>query len=118
VRFSFRKPNRPNAPRALTGWRKLEAEFAPSTLRDEIALTRLQIEYYDAPDGEKSDAAHKILVDWLQNRPEPQRDVMSATLLENRDYLRKTPLQKKSATLCDALTSISESATASTDDAQ
>ena len=118
VRFSFRKPNRPNAPRALTGWRKLEAEFAPSTLRDEIILTRLQLEYYDAPDGEASDAALKALVDWLQNRPEPQRDVMSATLLENSDHFRKTPLQKKSATLCDALTSTFENATDSSNDAK
>lgn len=118
VRFSFRKPNRPNAPRALTGWRKLEADFAPSTLRDEIILTRLQLEYYDAPDGEASDAALKALVDWLQNRPEPQRDVMSATLLENSDHFRKTPLQKKSATLCDALTSTFENATDSSNDAK
>ncbi len=89
VRFSFRKPNRPNAPRKLTDWRKLETEFSPSTLRDEIVLTRLQLEYYNAEEGEASDAALKILVDWLQSRPEPQRDVMSATLNEAREYLRK-----------------------------
>jgi hypothetical protein len=118
VRFSFRKPNRPNAPRNLDGWRKLEAEFSPSTLRDEIVLTRLQLEYYDAPNGEASDAALQTLVDWLQSRPEPQRDVMSATLLENRDALQKTPLQNKSATLCDTLTSLSENATVPTDDAK
>jgi hypothetical protein len=118
VRFSFRKPNRPNAPRKLTDWRKLEAEFSPSTLRDEIVLTRLQLEYYNAEDGEASDAALKTLVDWLQSRPEPQRDVMSATLLENSDHFRKTPLQKKSATLCNALTSTFENATDSSNDAK
>ncbi len=110
VRFSFRKPNRPNAPRKLTDWRKLEAEFSPSTLRDEIALTRLQLEYYDAPKGEASDAALKILLDWLQNRPEPQRDVMSATLNEAREHLRERrdynenfPLNAKNRKLLESL---------------
>ena len=110
VRFSFRKPNRPNAPRKLTDWRKLEAEFSPSTLRDEIILTRLQLEYYNAEEGEASDAALKTLVDWLQNRPEPQRDVMSATLNESRTYLRERrvygkdfPLNAKNRKLLEAL---------------
>ncbi|MBR4835177.1 MAG: hypothetical protein IKU86_12745 [Thermoguttaceae bacterium] len=110
VRFSFRKPNRPNAPRDLDGWRKLETEFSPSTLRDEITLTRLQLEYYDAPKGEASDAALQVLVDWLQSRPEPQRDVMSATLNESREYLRERrdyredfPLNAKNRKLLESL---------------
>ncbi|MBQ2850907.1 MAG: hypothetical protein IJE77_10535 [Thermoguttaceae bacterium] len=110
VRFSFRKPNRPNAPRKLTDWRKLEAEFSPSTLRDEIVLTRLQLEYYDAEEGEASDAALKTLVDWLQSRPEPQRDVMSTTLNESRTYLRERraydkdfPLNAKNRKLLETL---------------
>lgn len=110
VRFSFRKPNRPNAPRTVDSWRKLETEFSPSTLRDEIALTRLQLEYYDAEEGEASDAALKILLDWLQNRPEPQRDVMSATLNEAREHLRERrdynenfPLNAKNRKLLESL---------------
>ena len=110
VRFSFRKPNRPNAPRDLDGWKRIEAEFSPSTLRDEITLTRLQLEYYDAPEGEASDAALQVLVDWLQSRPEPQRDVMSATLNEAREYLRERrdyyedfPLNAKNRKLLESL---------------
>ena len=125
VRFSFRKPNRPNAPRDLDGWRKLEAEFSPSTLRDEIVLTRLQLEYYDAPNGEASDAALQTLVDWLQSRPEPQRDVLTDFLLSQRwhfnvdipinSFERKNPLAKKNATLCKALTSAAQTATDAND---
>ena len=115
IRPGSRKPSTPNNPTTLTGWRRLEAEFAPSTLRDEITLTRLQLEYYDAPQGEKSDAALKALVDWLQNRPEPQRLVLTDFLRSRRDYFdfaiefkffkRKNPLAEKKASLCAALTS-------------
>ncbi len=128
IRPGNRKPSTPNNPVTLAGWRRLEAEFAPSTLRDEITLTRLQLEYYDAPKGPESDAALKALVDWLQNRPEPQRLVLTDFLLSRRWHFdleiefkffkRKNPLAEKKATLCNALTSASKSATVSTDDAQ
>ncbi len=105
VRPGFRKPSDPNAPTTVDGWRRLEAEFAPSTLRDEITLTRLQLEYYDADEGEASDAALKILVDWLRDRPEPQRVVLTESLRSNRGTFRNTPLQEKRATLYKNLTS-------------
>ncbi|MBQ7814614.1 MAG: hypothetical protein IJ387_09020 [Thermoguttaceae bacterium] len=115
IRPGARKPSTPNNPTTLEGWRALEAEFAPSTLRDEITLTRLQLEYYDAPQGEKSDAALQGLLDWLQNRPEPQRLVLTDFLLSRRDYFagaiefkffkRQNPLAEKKASLCAALTS-------------
>jgi len=115
IRPGARKPSTPNNPTTLAGWRRLEAEFAPSTLRDEITLTRLQLEYYDAPQGEKSDAALQGLLDWLQNRPEPQRLVLTDFLLSRRYYFdgafefkffkRKNPLAEKKASLCAALTS-------------
>ncbi len=105
VRPGFRKPSDPNAPTTLDGWRRLEAEFAPSTLRDEITLTRLQLEYYDADEGEASDAALKILVDWLRDRPEPQRVVLTESLRSNRGTFRNTPLEERRATLYKTLTS-------------
>ncbi len=115
IRPGNRKPSTPNNPTTLEGWRALETEFAPSTLRDEITLTRLQLEYYDAPQGEKSDAALQGLLDWLQNRPEPQRLVLTDFLLSRRYYFdgafefkffkRKNPLAEKKASLCAALTS-------------
>ena len=105
VRVGNRKPSDPNNPTTVDDWRRLEAEFAPSTFRDETTLTRLQLEYYDAPEGEKTDAALKRLLDWLRDRPEPQRAVLTESLLSKRAAFFKTPLQKKNATLCNALTS-------------
>ncbi|MBR5242934.1 MAG: hypothetical protein IKW13_01750 [Thermoguttaceae bacterium] len=105
IRPGNRKPSTPNNPITVDGWRKLDAEFAPSTLRDEITLTRLQLEYYDADEGEASDAALKTLVEWLSQRPEPQRVVLSQSLLSKRAKFKGTPLEAKNATLCDALTS-------------
>ena len=116
VRVGNRKPSDPNNPTTLDGWRKLEAEFAPSTLRDEITLTRLQLEYYDADKGEASDAALKTLIDWLSQRPEPQRVVLSQSLLSKRGKFRGTPLETKNATLCDALTSAFSVETPATSD--
>ena len=65
VRFGNRKPSDPNNPTTLDGWRALEAEFSPSTVKDEITLTRLQLEYYDAEDGEGTSAALGRLLAWL-----------------------------------------------------
>ena len=118
VRVGNRKPSDPNNPTTVDGWRKLEAEFAPSTLRDEITLTRLQLEYYDADEGEASDAALKALVDWLSQRPEPQRVVLSQSLLLKSGKFRGTPLATKNATLCAALTSAFPVETPKPDDAK
>ena len=118
VRYGNRKPSDPNNPTTVDGWRRLEAEFAPSTLRDEITLTRLQLEYYDADEGKACDAALKALVDWLSQRPEPQRVVLSQSLLSKRGKFQGTPLEAKNATLCDALTSAFPVETPSTNDAK
>ncbi|MBR4835178.1 MAG: hypothetical protein IKU86_12750 [Thermoguttaceae bacterium] len=105
IRPGNRKPSTPNNPTTLDGWKSLETEFAPSTLRDEITLTRLQLEYYDAPKGEASDAALQTLVDWLSQRPTPQRVVLTDFLLSEPWKFRKSSLKEKNANLCDALTS-------------
>jgi len=78
----------------------------------------LQLEYYDAAKGEASDAALNILVDWLSQRPEPQRVVLSQSLLSKRAQFKGTPLEAKNATLCDALTSAFSVETPTTDDAK
>ncbi|MBQ2790287.1 MAG: hypothetical protein IJE97_11685 [Thermoguttaceae bacterium] len=116
VRIGNRKPSDPNNPTTVAGWRKLEAELAPSTLRDEITLTRLQLEYYDADEGEASDAALKALVDWTSQRPEPQRVVLSQSIRSKYDRLYETPLKEKSAALCKALTPLSPSKTPAPND--
>ncbi|MBR2003106.1 MAG: hypothetical protein IJ991_02865, partial [Thermoguttaceae bacterium] len=118
VRIGNRKPSDPNNPTTVDGWRRLETEFAPSTLRDEITLTRLQLEYYDAEEGEASDAALKALVVWTSQRPEPQRVVLSQSLLSKRGKFQGTPLEAKNATLCDALTSAFPTETPKSDDAR
>ena len=118
VRSGFRKPSDPNAPTTVDGWRRLEAEFAPSTLRDEITLTRLQLEYYNAGDGEASDAALQTLVNWLQNRPEPQRLVLSQSIRSKRARLYPTSLKEKSAALCKMLAALAPSKTPATNNAK
>ncbi len=118
IRVGNRKPSDPNNPTDVEGWRNLEAAFAPSTLRDEITLTRLQLEYYDADEGEASDAALKTLVDWLSQRPEPQRLVLAGSLCSKRGKFQGTPLEAKNATLCDALTSAFPVETPNSDDAK
>ncbi|MBQ2851370.1 MAG: hypothetical protein IJE77_12880 [Thermoguttaceae bacterium] len=118
VRPGFRKPSDPNAPTTVDGWRRLETEFAPSTLRDEITLTRLQLEYYDAPEGTESDAALQALVAWLEKRPEPQRVILSQSIRSKHGRLYETPLKEKSAALCKALAPLSTSQTLAPNDAK
>ena len=118
TRIGARKPTLVDAPTTVDGWRRLEAEFAPSTLRDEIALTRLQLEYYDAPEGAESDATLKTLVDWFKTRPEPQRAAWLFSLKRRGRYFFKNPLEAKRATLIRTLTSASKNADDSTGDAK
>lgn len=84
VRCGARKPSVPNNPTTLDGWRKLEAEFSPSTLRDEITLTRLQLEYYNASAEAETETALKTLVAWLDALPGPQRAALVASITTRR----------------------------------
>ena len=117
TRIGARKPTLVDAPTTVDGWRRLEAEFAPSTLRDEITLTRLQLAYYDASEGAESDAALKRLVDWFKTRPEPQRAAWLFSLNCRRFHFFKNPFEAKNATLRKELTSASKNAPAPSDDA-
>ncbi len=84
VRCGNRKPSAPNNPATLDGWRKLEAEFSPSTLRDEITLTRLQLEYYNAATEEETETTLKTLVAWVDALPGPQRAALVASITTRR----------------------------------
>ncbi|MBQ7030717.1 MAG: hypothetical protein IJN32_10770, partial [Thermoguttaceae bacterium] len=84
VRCGNRKPSAPNNPATLDGWRKLEAEFSPSTLRDEITLTRLQLEYYNATTEAETETALKTLVAWVDALPGPQRAALVASITSRR----------------------------------
>ena len=81
IRHGNRKPSDPNNPTTLDGWRKLEASLTPSTMRDEVRLTRLQLEFYSAQKGEASENAKNELVEWLKSLPEVQRTVMTTFLV-------------------------------------
>ena len=81
ARFGNRKPSDPNNPTTLDGWRALEAEFSPSTVKDEITLTRLQLEYYNAEDWTERDAALDRLVAWLDALDPTQRAAYKNAIL-------------------------------------
>jgi hypothetical protein len=81
ARFGNRKPSDPNNPTTLAGWRELEAKFAPSTVRDEITLTRLQLEYYNAENDAETDAALDRLIAWLNALDPTQRAAYKNAIL-------------------------------------
>ena len=81
VRFGNRKPSDPNNPTTLDGWRKLEAEFSPSTVRDEITLTRLLLEYYSAEMYEADEAEFSRLLAWLDSLDATQRAAYKNAIL-------------------------------------
>lgn len=95
-----RKPFAPNAPATLDGWRALETQFSPSTLRDEIMLTRLLIEYYAASTGDETDASLQRIADRLAELPETQRNVLIAYATERRKECRYS-VESGEGTYCD-----------------
>lgn len=103
IRLGNRKPSDPNNPTTLAEWRKLESGLVPSTMRDEIRFTRLQLEYYDAEKGAKTDNAKTELVDWLKSLPEVQRNVMISSLVSNQSRFLKTALEEKNRELLRSL---------------
>ena len=103
VKIGNRKPSDPNNPTTVEGWRELEAKFAPSTLRDEITATRLQLEYYDAKDDKAANAVIQAGIDWLSQLPEPQRRATTGAF--RNSGLQLTPLGAKNVALNKALDS-------------
>ena len=103
IRTGNRKPSDPNNPTTLAGWRHLEKSLEPSTLRDEVRFTRLQLEYYSASSQSKREEARKELVDWLHSLPQAQRVSMVSSLKSKENQFRNTKLQKGYFELINAL---------------
>jgi len=65
-------PAYPNAPETWQGWKELEENLTPSTMRDEIRFTRILIQYCDTED----EGVLKELKDWFADMNEVQRSVL------------------------------------------
>lgn len=59
-------------------WKAIETLLEPSTMRDEIRLVRIMIQYHTT----KDDAALKELSDWFVDMNDIQRTVMSSSIRE------------------------------------
>jgi len=79
IRDGNRKPPAPVCPTTLEDWVKLENSLEPSTMRDEIQLTRMLIDYLDAK-GNVQIQKRQALVEWLKSLPEPQSMSMASNL--------------------------------------
>ena len=78
VRRGNRKPGDPVCPKTWQGWKGLEESLSPSTMRDEIRLTRIIIQYCDTQD-------EKVLTElkeWFADMNELQRWSMIYSILE------------------------------------
>jgi len=71
-----RYPSDPNVPETWQGWKELEESLSPSTMRDEIRLTRMLIQYCDTEDN----AVLKEFKEWFVGMNEIQRTVMAKSL--------------------------------------
>ena len=79
VRVGNRKPFAPNSPTTVDGWRELEDRFVDSTIKDEIHLTTLLIEYYAARETNAENIQDKrdAVLQWLDKLPNAQRIALS-----------------------------------------
>lgn len=75
-RDGFYKPSSSNAPKTIQGWRDLESSLVLSTMRDEIRMTRLLLEYYDAS-GEKQDKKLEEIKSWLESLSAVQSSILA-----------------------------------------
>lgn len=82
IRENARKPPAVTCPVTIEGWKELEESLVPSTMRDEITLVRLQLEYFSAPENEREKPLRDI-IRWLETLPEPQRMSMASSLHAN-----------------------------------
>jgi len=76
VRFGNLYPDNSSVPETWQGWKELEESLTPSTMRDEIRLTRILIQYCDTKDN----AVLKELKDWFDGMNEVQRTVMARSV--------------------------------------
>ena len=85
IRLGNRYPADPNAPETWQGWKELEESIAPSTMRDEIHLTRILIQYCDTKDAEVLEE----LEEWFAGMNEIQRTCMARTVREQAKGCRE-----------------------------
>jgi hypothetical protein len=77
VSWANRTPPQGFCPETWQGWKELEESLTPSTMRDEIRLTRMIIQYCDTKDTAVLDE----LKEWFAGMNEVQRIVMTKSLL-------------------------------------
>jgi len=78
IRIGNRKPPAHLCPATWQGWKELEESITPSTMRDEIRLTRILIQYCDTEDA-------KVLTElkeWFAGMNEVQRTVMAKNVCD------------------------------------
>ena len=78
IQIGNRYPSDPNAPTTWQGWKELEESLTPSTMRDEIRLTRILIQYCNTRD-------RKVLLElaaWFEGMNEIQRTVMAKNIFD------------------------------------
>ena len=80
-RLGNRYPGVPNCPETWQGWKELEESIEPSTMRDEIRMTRMLIQYCETEDPEVLNE----LTSWLNEMNEIQRSVMIRNVQKLRD---------------------------------
>ena len=78
LRWSNRKPGDPICPETWQGWKELEDRLAESTMKDEIRLTRMMVQYCDTED----DAVLDELKSWFAKMNELQRINMVQNVLD------------------------------------
>ena len=71
-----RYPADPNAPETWQGWKELEDSVTPSTMRDEIRLTRILIQYCDT----KDENVMEELKGWFAGMNKVQRVCMAKSV--------------------------------------
>ena len=72
TRTNNRYPGYPNAQETWQGWKELEDSLTPSTMRDEIRMARILIQYCDTDD----DAVLKELKEWFADMNLIQRNIL------------------------------------------
>jgi hypothetical protein len=76
ITLGNRYPSDPNAPETWQEWKQLEESITPSTMRDEIRLTRILIQYCDT----KDEKVLEELKEWFDSMNEIQRTVMAKNI--------------------------------------
>ena len=83
IRDGNRKPPAQICPRTSEEWHQLEKSLEPSTMRDEIQLTRMLLEYLGAEEDAQI-RKREELVQWLKSLPEPQSMSMASNLSDEK----------------------------------